>query len=74
MYYLQKWERCGFFEYGTCLDLGWFCNTDELICGNNVFKLLDIESKYLNRFNQYKEAVPVRVRRLYMDNKPIIRR
>lgn len=69
MYYLQKWCGYGFYDYGVSLDLGWFCNTDELICYNSIFKLLCIESKYINRFNLYKEAVPARVRRLYIDNK-----
>lgn len=40
MYYVQKWSDRGFYDYGTTLDLGWFCfdklNGEYLVIYNSI--------------------------------------
>ena len=53
MYYLEKWSYIGFYDYGVSLDLGWFCNVRALIYRDKFFAT-------------YSDAVPARVKRLYL--------
>lgn len=51
MYYLTKWDECGIYNYGVCLDLGWFYNLDKLFYEPTN-----------GRMEQYSKAIPQRVR------------